>query len=203
VKRVFKCRKGKNRMAVDIAADALWQLEHGKIEPAHVYVRGSFDNGSEVRSKRDLNGCEVCAIGSLLVGRLRRFDTGWINYPDGKVAPSCGFDVRDKLVDVFNSSLLREIEDVYERFYMTSASDFEPWIEIARDSNGWDRGDKDRQVMAAILRNIIANNGNFKPSSGIHREVSVKLNAKRKVVVVRKKNVRNKLRGRKKVAVRA
>lgn len=201
--RVWKCRKGKNRMAVDIAADALWQLERGKIEPAHVYVRGSFQHGfREVCSKSDLNGCEVCAIGSLMVGRLRRFDTGWIVHPNGnQEAPSCGFDVRDKLADVFGNLLLKEIEDVYECFWMSSVHHLKPWRDAAFGIDGHDRIDRDHQVMAAILRNIIANKGNFKPSTGIHREISVKLNAKRKVVVVNKKTARNKLRARRKAKV--
>ncbi len=89
MKRTFKCCQGKNREAVAVAADALWQLGRGRIKPAHCYVsrvdnhdnhgdfvfKGSqgFDgsDGSQQMAK-----CRACAIGGLMLSYLRRFDAG-------------------------------------------------------------------------------------------------------------------------------
>ncbi len=88
-----------------------------------------------------------------------------------------------KLGAVFPAGTLSAIEGVYENHnQMTSRREVARFLDMA--SNKWAR--RDRGVMSAIFRNIIANNGNFKPSTGVHPEIGVKLNKKRQVVAFRK-----------------
>ena len=189
----FTCQPGKNQEAVAVAADALWQLRTGRVATGHCYVAAG-SGGSLYRDKfrsRKKQVCRACAIGALMLAQLRRFDKGWVKglNPAELIAHDYQDTIRRQMASIFPKSTLAIIEAVYEHTSPAfNVPLFEQFIQTACNANELSmlHGGRDDLVMAAIFRNIIANKGNFKPETGVHSEISVKIGKSGKVVVVRK-----------------
>lgn len=192
-RKVFKCRPGQNRKAAAVAADALWQLQVGRISPNHCYLASDrYSNAvTPEHFKQRKPVCEACAIGGLMVAYLRKFDVGWVERntlrPEfGLVAPMSKSTIHDQLSSVFTEDLLEAAEAVYEWTNSATSNPALVEFEAAAAPNLNPGETRDRAVLSAIYRNIVANNGDFRPATGIHPEIRVKL-VKGKVKVFRKR----------------
>lgn len=183
----LKCCAGQEQKAVAIAASALWRLQTGRLFPDHgwIWTDESDDGTVQPRHFAYKSKCKSSVVGGLLLGRLGYFDSGWLVAHEGDLyAPQGRTDTYRKLEDVFPQSFLSGVEDLYEQRWSEQRQvhgQFEYQAtcvdDLARTHS------RDFVVMAAIFRNIVANNGDFDPTTGLHREIVVE-NRKGRVTVI-------------------
>jgi hypothetical protein len=171
MKTKHKMTKAQQRVA--IAKDAIAQIRAGAIvAESGVYVR-SIGKGGESFSEKDVGKdirdvlkvkfkkCEACAKGALLISTIRKLD----NMPVVKTLAglSIAYELEDKACwnsyeSPFSTSALDLMESAFEgmhRFGLYGDHKYRRWYTSVQD-------DSDR--LLAILRNIVANNGTFRPS---------------------------------------
>lgn len=135
---------------VMIAKDAIGQIKAKKYEVGHCYLRvyedmGSFrfrpsDDAREVLSRDDAPVCRVCAKGALFLSGIRIKNCYTMDETKhARIQPAAD-------APGFSASQWHRIEIAYE------------------DSPKWfKRYEDDTARLIAILKNIIKNNGTFKP----------------------------------------
>jgi hypothetical protein len=163
----------RQQQRVAIARDALRLINAGAVTPkAKLYFRFFGPSGGDLV---DLLGqeheCQACALGALFVGHV------W-NTNDCKSEVQIPADIlRARLLGVFTDKQLGLIETAFEGEFMNPFTDGRAqWgedVDAIDDPDyqsqvrasirfGADRGD-DEDCLVAILENIIANGGDFKP----------------------------------------
>jgi hypothetical protein len=146
----------------EIIADVYKRLEAGTLIPATTYLSPAFgepDLWEQVKGDRSeyyktlacqSHTCEACAIGSLFVGAFSITD------------PNPGR--RDR---TGREGMINALEPYFERENLVlMESFFEGWVHNGHEENvrEWARTyPTKRQRLVAILKNIEANNGEFKP----------------------------------------
>ena len=102
--------------------------------------------------KPNISSCEVCGIGGLFVGALMKFDgLRAVEAPILSFTAMC-----DHLLKYFSEAQLKLVEDA-----------FEGWNKL---QEYYSQYPKDKQRLAAIMKNIIRNKGTFKPFQDIPKE---------------------------------
>ena len=148
---------------VQIARDVIKQVELKRVTPTRgVYVENfgvAFPiNSSEFSelSKSQLDSCSACALGSMFLSAVdRKNKLSMLNmgsYVPGQHLNLYSDDTRDYLGKFFSQEQLAEIEDSFE------------------DDRRDDLKVSDKKHMVAIMENIIANGGKFKPSKMVKFE---------------------------------
>lgn len=138
---------------VAIAKDALAQLNASTYRAAHTYCDLKKTVPADVplhESLRSIPRCYVCARGALFLSAVRKSNNFTPDYDTSHISDDEFAPVEDRF---FTRKQCDLIEAVYEGFpNMTpSGSDFH------------DHYSNDNERLAAILRNIIKNNGTFIP----------------------------------------
>lgn len=153
---------------IRIAKDVLLQLKEGTLKPAHVYTELSGTNKSIEDLKRgtDLQKvfknkkCNVCAIGSLFVAKVRRYNEAktqgftWDNSVSQFINQP---QIHTNLKGIFTQKQLILMEQIYERAGQLSYEHSDYYY----DKKGNPISDKKRMEM--IMQNIIKNGGTFRP----------------------------------------
>lgn len=194
MKTRFKCRPGKERLAVRVAADALWRLNNGKLSTRArdssvwgyvVLLRNSATvNHTLVDTKQQVAHCQVCALGAMFVARALQSDKDWNRCLNsrchGDLTATSRSKIDAELRDIFYPGTLDQIERAYELW----AGWAEDAIDSKRRACSYHLLDP-RDRLKVILRNIIANHGDFVINPSEYNEITVKLH-RGKVKVVRK-----------------
>jgi hypothetical protein len=149
-------QQAKDRVA--IAKDALAWLKAGALKAGHTYIRptGVYPMANDERQLRDVNlgKCTVCALGSLFIAEVVRFD----DFRAGMFQNDCStVDRMKKAIERhFSLEQMTMIEDAYEGW--------------GRDPNSryatgefYHRYLTSEMRLVAILENIIKNKGTFVP----------------------------------------
>lgn len=155
--------KTKAEKRVAIAKDVIKQIRAGKLRakaangyicpttPAASVCLVAFSGSDLPLTKGDVDAlqgsCEVCALGSMVLSRIRKFNSvvGDQLTPDGDVYEENAYGC---LGDIFTSNQLEAIEAVFEGY------DYTEWREEHYNDN---------DLLLAIMQNIVDNNGKFKP----------------------------------------
>jgi len=162
-KRRRKETKAEQRVA--IARDALAWIEAEALIPAQGgYVRFHMDHGllnlpsdQQLRDAK-LGPCRVCGIGAVFIAKA-------VRYNKVTVGDLNSGQYHRALKDTFSRQQMLLIETAFEQSDLTSPYS----AETAKESLAVDRArefctsDKTAVRLIAILNNIIANNGTFKP----------------------------------------
>ena len=113
--------------------------------------------------------CTVCGVGGLLVAKCMRFDKYEVDHLLSDDMELEGHQAGDGLEDLFSDEQLALIESAFERWSPGSpsgaSSDFGDITEEEQNdaANFGERYDDDKQRFLAIMRNIVINEGTFKP----------------------------------------
>lgn len=165
----------KREMAVAVANDVLAQLRKrtkGYVVTTGYYIR----TGSPLPSTGDLRdhldtiqkgGCQVCALGAALLSKARLYDKVPMNFTNGGYASYCSGDACYRsLSDVFSRKQMVLIESAFERMNMDPDSRRDDYTPVAIQ-NAIDFGTQysdDKVRLRAIMKNIVENDGVFKPN---------------------------------------
>lgn len=159
-------------MKVAIAKDVIAQLKAKKPKIKvyeGVYFVASLkkpfaevgDDLQEAASK--IVSCEVCALGAVFLSKARLYNDcpmsiadGW-HGDDGKCLSFNDDDMRLNLDSLFSNRQLRSIEAAFEGF----SSDFSCIYPDGRERMFYEQHDDNKDRMIAIMKNIIANKGEF------------------------------------------
>lgn len=154
---------------VAIAQDVLDGLASKQVRAmSGTYVRlydgdpGDYNGVHKSQAER-LNGytCQVCALGALFVCATERtpitIKETFSGKPDEVTYGMFSDRIRDALSPYFSHDQLLAVEAAFEETDMDSS------IDSAARSFGRSAGYDDGERMEAIMRNIIENNGTFKP----------------------------------------
>lgn len=153
----------KSQRAVEVAEDVLKQLnkrKNGYLASGMGYLQTKYDLTSAEGSLQDHldgiqeGGCEVCALGALLLSKARLYDDVPISN-DG----ICITDCLNGLTTVFSQRQLNLIEAAYEggRLDYDNSS-------LERSAVAFGEKYRDRKArMRAIMQNIVENQGKFVP----------------------------------------
>jgi hypothetical protein len=161
-----------------IAHDVLAWLRVQKIKPMHGYLVLPWRATGERSDKVEDDGCHACALGAVFacaVDRMAMPLSGGLDKSEDEPYYDAN-EMRNTLKPYFSNGQLRLIETAYEKQDFSGGEDqafvnneWGTFTEVTR-SNVWGRAvdfgrryPSDRGRMRAIMRNIIANNGTFKP----------------------------------------
>lgn len=143
------------KMAVEIAKDVIKQLLAERITSTPgVYIEISSSELGNVDfqtafKKGKIKQCDVCALGSLLIGYVDIEDEMTIKEVDNSGAD----DIREILKGIFSDNQLTIIERAFEgNMYDATTYSF------------YRKYDSPTERMIAIMENIIKNKGRFIPS---------------------------------------
>ena len=170
------------RRRIIIAKDVIKWLNTGRLVASHVYMglsrrsarqlRMYSDPGieadSSLRDEKTVNGftCVACGIGSLLACAVERGAVDKLGLMELRGAKS----IWEKLAKLWNIDQLARIEAAYEggSSYVSGGTPSEPRSKL--DFEVWEQCClwrctivNDEERMRAIMANIIANGGDFKP----------------------------------------
>ncbi len=168
----------KAQMRVAVAKDVKLRLKQGLITPHSIYF-GTLDDACElgVDGKDTIAafrkwikpGCEVCGIGALFVSQVLKFN----NFTIPRFGPyddATEVDepiLRKKLSQLFTSNQLFLIEKAFEGTLPVVGRGDRGWGEQQKSymmhQAFYDQDPSRKLLMAAIMDNIIANEGTFKP----------------------------------------
>jgi hypothetical protein len=156
---------------VMIAKDVLAELRTKHIRPRQgVFVAAKYEDGTptlvatcagQPMHEALLNNvCECCALGAIFVAAVERFND--VESTDNHVSPNLGLeDIHAPIRKHFSETQMKLIENAFE----TGNGYF-----VKTTIDGRDRAVKfgmqfhtPRSRMTAIMKNIIENNGTFKP----------------------------------------
>ncbi len=151
---------------VEIAKDVLKHIGHFKVADKTGYVLGEYEAGDSVLECT--KSCTVCALGAMFLTHLDNTDslkvtpTGWFRIES--------FDVYEQLSEVFTEEQLGLIEAAFEcdwGCYYDDTWDIEngfPEDHPCFKAEAFGRSyTEPRERLVAIMENIIANEGTFKP----------------------------------------
>lgn len=165
--------KKQREKVVAIAKDVLKQI------PKLTVAQGTYINFDNDVAQSDVEGqelqallpklmkgkaCKVCALGACMISHVRLFDKFKIpeaGYAGDSIALSDG-DFRDDLVASFGERNLSLIECAFEMDDYHGDADLDDKEVAVTWGEQYDKSD-DR--LRAIMKNIIANNGEFLPES--------------------------------------
>jgi hypothetical protein len=148
---------------VRIARDVLDWIKLGRLVATNGDYISLRDPRNTYRSAPTVNGfeCHACALGSIFAVAVERELT---KPPGRNIGATWDSDMRELLEPHFDRLQLLMIEDAFEGFSSSTneeaelfCSDIPKYIDGAKDPNAA------RLRMERIMRNIIANGGEFKP----------------------------------------
>lgn len=143
-----KPKQTKAQMRVRIAKDVLKQLDLGKIVPTEMTYLDGFHGHKYHADAREvvqqMPQCEACAKGAIFVAAVLRHNDA--------IVGECAVGFVGYLRRWFTAPQLRLIEGAFEDFGTTQAA-----------SAFYAAHEDPEMRMRAIMRNIIKNNGTFKP----------------------------------------
>jgi len=159
-KKALKKKLTKSQMRVAVAKDALKQIELEKYKACSgVYVDYELEDrihesepNSQVQDiiKKYTKPCEVCARGALLLSSIRKFNDVTVSKYKKKW--------ESKSKQIFSKQTLSLAEIAFEEWTKLNLTS----IEISANLFGR-KYDNDEDRLKAILENIVANKGEFKP----------------------------------------
>lgn len=159
--KTMKKKLTKAQMRVQIAKDVIKQVKLGFLKPESMTyftaylptVKGLM--GADLRDTlRNTKNCRVCAIGAAFTAHVLRYNEVAIDEGDSLISDTRSLHVgdrkmRDTLSRYFPPLMLKKIEYAFELF--------DP------DVSWKDKIPNDTNRLVAIMQNIIAHNGTFKP----------------------------------------
>lgn len=155
------------KKAVAVAEDVLVQLRKRKntiIPHQGTYLETDAEFTDEQLDGHDLQeyvdkvqkaDCKVCAVGAAVMSKARLFD----NVPADVVVVAD--DIHGHLFDVFDENTVALMECAFEQSDSFSTGQSEKHLEAAIEFG--ERYEDDKERLRAIMKNIIENNGKFKP----------------------------------------
>jgi hypothetical protein len=146
---------------IAICEDVLKQLRYYHLSSVYYEGYNTWNIPNEADAQKhwkDVKNCAVCAIGSCMLSYVKLFD----NTTVGELRDLDFYDIVRKLRGIFSESQLNWMEQCFEGC---------PYNKITNlYYNKYCKDKKDRKsLLKAIMKNIIKNNGIFKPQ----QEVSV------------------------------
>jgi hypothetical protein len=157
----------KSEMRVAVAKDVIAQMTAKAYQPGSGYVFMEFkeplpQGATDLREVLGLPTarCEVCARGALLLSKARLYNAVPLKTIRSSQHVCCGqWFTESALADVFSAETLMLVEAAYEQCYHFAANLKERYAASQFGSQYRD----DTERMVAIMENIIANGGEFKP----------------------------------------
>ncbi len=157
-------KMSKKEMRIAIAEDLLKQLRKRKtmavtqgiycdvVDLDTLCLDNNLNRGDSAQPHIDKiqGSCTVCALGGMLLSHIRLFNKVDI----GQLTHVGGYDIKGYLLDYFSKTQLSLIEGVFERWH---GGDKAAACAFARKYRG------DKQRLIAIMKNIVKNEGIFKP----------------------------------------
>ncbi len=163
-------RKSKAEKRVEIAKDVLAQLRAEKIvasQGTYCFLDADIQGTEELREEVKGARCEVCALGALFMGDIRKndkckgVDVGLGLEPDGFVNHYIDERaMRDRLGKLFSVKQTALIECAFEKGIDPTNSLSEN--EYATATAFGNRYEDSSERLRVIMRNIIRNDGQFK-----------------------------------------